>query len=153
MLFGAHARLREDDNIRQLLEHEWTIHFQEDRDKLRNHAKENIAKIQEENRRVYNKTRKKARLYREDDLVAIRRMQQAPGLKLASRYLGPYRIVKVLRNNHYLVHKVGENEEPRQTSTAADFMKLWLDEDSDVEFDEGADEGSDEENKKEEEKY
>ncbi|CAL1682013.1 unnamed protein product [Lasius platythorax] len=93
--------------------------------------------MQKENCRVYNKKRKEARLYHEVDLVAIKRTQEAPGLKLASKYLGPYKITRALRNNRYLVHKIGEHEGPQQTSTAADFMKLWLDEDSDAELDEG----------------
>lgn len=129
LLFGTHARLRDDDNLRELLEREWVTLFQKNRDELQVHARENIAKIQQENCRVYNKKRKKARLYREGDLVAIRRTQQAPGLKLASKFLGPYKITRALRNNRYLVHKMGEHEGPRQTSTAADYMKLWLDED------------------------
>lgn len=113
--------------------------FQEDRDELRIRARENITRIQEENCRVFNKIRKRARLYRESDLVAIKRTQQAPGLKLASKYLGSYKIVKVLRNNRYLINKVGVHEGPQQTSTAADFMKLWLSKDSEVEFVDGED--------------
>ncbi|KMQ91095.1 blastopia polyprotein [Lasius niger] len=137
LLFGTRARLRDDDNLRELLENEWVTFFQQDRDELRVHARENIVKMQKENCRVYNKKRKEARLYHEGDLVAIKRTQQAPGLKLASKYLGPYKITRALRNNRYLVHKIGEHEGPQQTSTAADFMKLWLDEDSDAELDEG----------------
>lgn len=144
LMFGTHARLRDDDNIRQLLENEWVSSFQEDRDEMRIRAKESIAKIQEENRCVFNKKRKKARLYREGDLVAIKRTQQVPGLKLASKYLGPYKIAKVLRNNRYLVDKVGIHEGPQQTSTAADFMKLWLSDDSEIEFVDGKDDEEEE---------
>lgn len=136
LLFGTRAHLRDDDNLRELLENEWTALFQKDRDELRVYAKENIAKMQQENCRGYNKKRKEARLYREGDLVAIKRTQQGPGMKLASKYLGPYKITKVLRNNRYLVNKMGEHEGPQQTSTAADFMKLWLDEDTPSESDE-----------------
>lgn len=56
LMFGTHARLRDDDNIRQLLENEWVTSFQENRDEMRVRAKESIAKIQEENRCVFNKT-------------------------------------------------------------------------------------------------
>lgn len=45
-----------------------------------------------------------------------------------------------MRNHRYLVHKVGEHEDPLQTSTAADSMKLWLDEDSDAELSEDKEE-------------
>lgn len=133
LLFGTHARSREDDNVRELLEKEWTASFQESRDELRVQAAQNIAKIQGENKRGFDKKRKEAHLYREGDLVAVKRTQQAPGSKFASKYLGPYEVTRVLRNNRYLVHKVGEQEGPRQTSTTADFMKPWITEESDFE--------------------
>jgi len=66
-----------------------------------------------------------------------RRTQQGPGLKLA---LGSYEVIKALRNDCYILHKVGEHEGPYQTSSTADFMKPWIDEDSDGEsLDEGDD--------------
>jgi hypothetical protein len=76
------------------LEKEWISEFQEDSDEIRDHAKDNIEKIQEENRHGFNRKRKKASTYRENDLVAIKCTQQRPGLKLANKYLGPYEIVK-----------------------------------------------------------
>ncbi|KAK2574722.1 hypothetical protein KPH14_013009, partial [Odynerus spinipes] len=97
--------------------------FQEERDDARTKAKESIAKVQDENRKNFNKKRKDARTYRDNDLVAIRRTQLGPGLKLAAKYLGPYRIAKALRNDRYVVEKVGNHEGPQQTSTAADSMK------------------------------
>lgn len=78
LLFGTKARLQNDDNVREALEKEWVASFQIDRDELRTFAKESIKKLQEENRRTFNKKQKKPHLYREDDLVAIRRTQQAP---------------------------------------------------------------------------
>lgn len=50
---------------------------------------------------------------------------------MAPKYLGPYEIIRILRNQRYLVRKVDEGEGPRQTSTAADSMKLWIDDVSD----------------------
>jgi len=35
--------------------------------------------------------------YHENDLVAIKSMQQGPGLKLANKYLNPYKIIKILQ--------------------------------------------------------
>ncbi|KAK1120273.1 hypothetical protein K0M31_012634 [Melipona bicolor] len=37
-----------------------------------------------------------------------------------------------MRNDRYLVEKVGEHEGPLQTSTASDFMKFWIPDISDV---------------------
>ena len=61
------------------------------------------------------------------DLVAIKRTQAKPGLKFAPKYFGPYRIKKTLRNDRYIVEKVGEHEGPYETSTAAEYIKRWID--------------------------
>jgi hypothetical protein len=68
--------------------------------------------IQKESRRRSSRKRKKekALTYRESDLVAIKRTQQGPELELANKYLGPSRIIKALRNNWYVVRKVGDHE-------------------------------------------
>lgn len=95
---------------------------QEDRSKLRERAKEAIKKIQRENRANYDRKRKKANLYRAGDLVAIKRTQNAPG-KFYSKFLGPYEIVKVLRDDRYVVSKVGEHEGPKTASISADHIK------------------------------
>ncbi|KAJ8911976.1 hypothetical protein NQ315_003254 [Exocentrus adspersus] len=121
----ANARLKDDPSIREMIEEEWLKMFEEQRDEIRRDAKEKIGRIQEENLRSYNRKRKKATNYIADDLVAIKRTQLGPGLKVHSKYVGPYRIVRVLRNDRYIVVKVGEHEGPRQTSTSADYMKPW----------------------------
>jgi len=48
-MFGTHARVRDDPQIRELLEIEWVDDFQNDRNGLREQARECIAKIQREN--------------------------------------------------------------------------------------------------------
>lgn len=127
-LFGVHPRLKDRPDVREWLEKEWIASFQDKRDELRAQAGENIAKVQCENRRTFNRKRRKALVYRESDLVAIKRTQQRPGLKMAHKYLGhPYEVIRVLRNQRYLVQKVGKEEGPQRTSTSADFMKLWTD--------------------------
>jgi len=133
VLLGVNPRICDNPGVREILEKELLISFDESRDELRLRAKDKILKIQDENRRNYNKKRKKAFRYREGDLVAIRRTQQGPGLKLPHKYLGPYEVIKALRNDRYILRKVGEHEGPYQTSSAADFMKPWIDEDSDGE--------------------
>ncbi|GFX57941.1 RVP domain-containing protein [Trichonephila clavipes] len=63
----------------------------EQREFLRNDAKKNIENLQTENRKTYNRRRKKASLYKEGDLVAIQRTQFGAGLKLRPKFLGPYK--------------------------------------------------------------
>jgi len=59
---------------------------------------------------------------------SAKRTQQGPGLKLANKYLGPYKVVKVLRNNQYVVRKVDDHEDPWETSTAANYVNPWANE-------------------------
>lgn len=125
LLFGTHMKMRENPQIRQMIEEEWVMLFEEERDQLRAEARENISRTQAQNRKDFNKKRKKATTYSEEDLVAIRRTQAGPGLKFCPKFLGPYRVTAVLRGDRYLVEKVGEHEGPQATSTAADNMKLW----------------------------
>ncbi|CAK9813799.1 Pro-Pol polyprotein [Anthophora plagiata] len=136
LLFGTEMRLREDPAIREILEEEITARFQEDRDELREKAREQIFRIQQENRRGYNRKRKKARPYKEGDLVAIQRTQSQPGAKFTSKFLGPYEVTRELRHDRYLVRRVGDHEGPLQTSTSADHMKPWFINDSQNEDDE-----------------
>ncbi|KZC05515.1 hypothetical protein WN55_07090 [Dufourea novaeangliae] len=119
-------RHKGDLEIRKLIEQESVELFQEEREKLRRLAKQNILKVQEENLRTYNKTCKEARIYQEGDLVVIKRTQFGPGLKIKKKYLGPYKVSRVKRNNRYEVIRVGDDEGPRLTSTSADYMKPYI---------------------------
>lgn len=74
---------------------------------------------------MYNKKRKQPYLYVLDDLVAIARVQTEKGGKFLSPMLGPYKIVRVLRNDLYEVEKVGFGDGPMRTSVPADRMKPW----------------------------
>lgn len=132
LFFGTRMRAKNDPQVREILEEEWTASFEEERNETRERAKEAIEKIQAENKRNFNKRRKKAPNYQVDDLVAIKRTQIGSGLKLAAKFLGPYRITKVLRNDRYIVEKIGSHEGPRETSTVADQMKPWTRENQDV---------------------
>lgn len=131
VMLGVEPRVRDDPHIRELLDGELVASFNGDRDELREQARKNIEKIQRENRKGYDRKRKRPLIYREGDLVAIERTQRGPGLKFSHKYLGPYEIIKVLRNHRYVIRKIGEHEGPMQTSSAADSMKPWIDDDDD----------------------
>ena len=119
-------KLKEDPKIFEIIEEEQAALFLEKRDALRDRAKESIAGIQAENKKAYDKKRKNASCYQENDLVAIRRTQGGPGLKFCAKFFGPYKITQVLRNDRYLVQKMGQEEGPRRTSTSVDNMKPWV---------------------------
>lgn len=86
---------------------------------------EEINKITEENRKTFNNKRKEAQLYDTGDLVAIAKTQFETGGKLKKKFLGPYKITEVKGNDRYNVEKIGTQEGPNKTSTAAENMKPW----------------------------
>lgn len=123
---GTKMHCKEDVEILNLLQQETINQYNEDRENLRQKAKQQIQKIQEENKKGFNKKRKQSTRYEEDDLVAIKRTQFGPSLKLKPKFLGPYKVTKVKRNDRYDVEKLYPSTEgPSRTSTAADFMKRW----------------------------
>ncbi|KAL0273093.1 UNVERIFIED_CONTAM: hypothetical protein PYX00_005850 [Menopon gallinae] len=99
--------------------------FEHSRDLLRKKAKEQIGKIKEENRRRYNLRRREPTKYEVGELVAVKRTQTGPELKLKTKFLGPYRIVRVKGHDTYDVEKVGFHEGPNKTTTCAEYMKRW----------------------------
>lgn len=126
LLVGAKMRLKQDTEILSLVEQETRDIFMSNREELRKKAKEQILKVQEENRQSYNKRRKKSRKYQVGDLVAIKRTQFGVGMKLKPKFLGPYKISKVKGSDRYDVEKVDPSKEgPKKTSSAADYMKKW----------------------------
>ncbi|GFX43004.1 retrovirus-related Pol polyprotein from transposon 17.6 [Trichonephila clavipes] len=123
LLVGIKMRNKEDILIKDLILEEMAKELLEQREFLRNDAKKNIETLQSENRKTYNRRRKKASLYKEGDLVAIQRTQFGAGLKLRPKFLGPYKVTKVNSKDRYEVEKVGQHDGPNSTTTSADLMK------------------------------
>lgn len=114
LLFGVRKQHIKDNNILEMLHDEQRAQFIDDREEDRRTAKQQILRIQAENRAYYNKKRKLARSYNINDLVAIRRTQFINN-KLAYKYLGPYKITSVKPNDTYDVMKYGTHEGPIKT--------------------------------------
>lgn len=127
LLLGVPMKIKEDLSIKELLESEIVRTFEDERDELRSHARERIIKVQADNKKAYNQKRKQARSYKEGELVAIKRTQFGPGLKLHPKFHGPYTITRSLRHDRYMLEKVGEGHGPRKTTASADNMKPWVD--------------------------
>ncbi|GFX67367.1 transposon Tf2-8 polyprotein [Trichonephila clavipes] len=123
LLVGIKMRNKEYILIKDLLLEEMAKELLEQREFLRNDAKKNIETLQSENRKTYNRRRKKASLYKEGDLVAIQRTQFGAGLKLRPKFLGPYKVTKVNSKDRYEVEKVGQHDGPNSITTSADLMK------------------------------
>ncbi|GFT21546.1 transposon Tf2-6 polyprotein [Trichonephila clavipes] len=124
LLTGVTMRNREDLYLRNLLMEEMVEELQERRNQLRQDAKRNIQKIQAENKRTYDRKRKKAPRYQKGDLVAIQRTQFGSGLKLRPKFLGPYKVIEVKPRDRYNLERVGNHEGPKLTSSA-DLMKFY----------------------------
>ncbi|GFY57062.1 transposon Ty3-I Gag-Pol polyprotein [Trichonephila inaurata madagascariensis] len=125
LLFSTKMKYCQDIEIAQLLNDEITAQSQQQRDALRQDDKKQIYKVQEKNRRTYNIWRRQAHKYQLQNLIAIKRTQFGPGLKLKQKYLGPYKVTKVKHNDTYEVEKCDFVNGPSKTSTCAEFMKLW----------------------------
>lgn len=108
---------KEDIRIVEFLEEDFRN--QEDWEEDRERAKAHILRVQEKNRDNLNKKRKPATTYKLGDLVVIKRAQFVNGNKFANKFLGPYRITKVKRNERYDVVE----ESPNKTSTGAEYLK------------------------------
>lgn len=125
ILTGLEMRTKYDKQLKDILDEDVLNELQEEKDEVRRVAKENIASIQAENRKAFDKNRTNENEYDINDLVAIKRTQFGPGLKLKKKYLGPYKVVRKLRHGRYAVEKVGEDEGPNKTNTVAEYMKEW----------------------------
>lgn len=125
LLFGTKMKLKTDVKITELLNAEIQADFINNREELRKEAKQQILKVQEKNRKTYNLRRKPARKFQIGDVVAIKRTQYGTGLKLKSKFLGPYKVTRVKQNDTYEVEKISPGEGPLKTSTCSEFMKIW----------------------------
>ncbi|KAH8405575.1 hypothetical protein KR215_003217 [Drosophila sulfurigaster] len=125
LMFGVKMRNDADCRILQMLDDEMYNSFDEERQKTRQEAKDEIQHAQDNYKKAFDKNRKNEHGYKLGDLVAIRRTQFVAGRKLASEYLGPYEVTKMKRSGRYEVRKVGNTEGPINTATSVDNMKLW----------------------------
>uniref|UniRef100_W8CD04 RNA-directed DNA polymerase n=1 Tax=Ceratitis capitata TaxID=7213 RepID=W8CD04_CERCA len=125
IIFGTKMNTSMSSRISDILQQEFFERFDEERQKLRNDAKQQIQKAQKQQKQQHDKRCKEATQYVVGDIVAIKRTQFVAGKKLANEYLGPYIVNKVKRNDRYEVVKHGKFEGPGNTSSSADNMKMW----------------------------
>uniref|UniRef100_A0A1B0DPN9 Integrase catalytic domain-containing protein n=1 Tax=Phlebotomus papatasi TaxID=29031 RepID=A0A1B0DPN9_PHLPP len=92
LMIGVKMRDPADIHLTSILEEEFRNEFIESRDEMRRHAKQQILKVQAENKRTYDKRRKPPRKYHVGDLVAIEKTQFGTGQKVKPKFLGPYEV-------------------------------------------------------------
>ncbi|GFX77155.1 transposon Tf2-6 polyprotein [Trichonephila clavipes] len=95
LLTGVQMRNKEDLKIRDLLMQGLEEQYLDQRESMHQDAKRNIFKIQAENKKTYNKKRKKSPEYQVGDLVTVQRTQFGGGLKLKPKFLRTYQITEV----------------------------------------------------------
>lgn len=127
LLFGVAQRGRIVDNLREYIE-EQSESEPRDLTKMRSTAADKIEKASAYNETNVNKKRKPAEEYEEGDLVMVRNFETAGG-KLSPAYRGPYRIVRRLKNNRYIIRDIEGcqiSRRPYQGTWEAANMKPWL---------------------------
>lgn len=87
VIFRTRMRYKRDQEIITHIEQEMIQEFQENRDKLRVMAKQNLLKMQEDNKKTYNRKCLIVSKYKRSDLVFTERIQFGPKLKLKQKYL------------------------------------------------------------------
>lgn len=104
LLRGFNQRGKISDAIKDYLE-EAVVRETIDLESLRDKAASNIEKSQMYNQKYYDKKHKTAHKYEIDGFVMIRNFVSTPGapVKLVHKFKGTYRVLKVLRNDRYVV--------------------------------------------------
>ncbi|KAG6452887.1 hypothetical protein O3G_MSEX007851 [Manduca sexta] len=113
-------------------------------EKVREESAQLIQKQQEKDSVRFNKSRKQGKSYKEGDLVRIERQVPHDGQsqKLVVKYQGPYRIVKVLEHDRFMVEDTPlsrKNGRRYEGIVALDKIQPWLS--FDREFDDNSDSG------------
>lgn len=129
LLFGVNQRGKTVDYIAEQLE-ENTHDEDRNMERIRTEASEKISKAQEYNKKYFDGKRKKPYQYEVDDLVVIRNFDSTVGSarKLIPQYKGPYRVIKKLRNDRYVLSDL-ENfqvtQKPYVGTWEVSNMKPW----------------------------
>ena len=103
-------RTSEDSECKHILNEEAMVELDRYRVIVRADAKKNIEKIQNENCNSNNAKSKLEHISELGDLVTIKRTQFASRLKLKGKFLGPYKLVRVLRHGRYEDEKIDDDE-------------------------------------------
>lgn len=131
LLFGFNVKCRSEGILNTIFDDTAVATSPEILSDIRNEAGEKIRQQQEKDRERFNKHRKPAKHYAEGDLVRVQRQVPHDGKsqKLVVKYQGPYRIIKVLPNDRYVVEDtpISRKHGRRYESiVAVDKIQPWL---------------------------
>lgn len=129
MLLGYDQRFKQDENLRTMLNklREVDVDCDNERTETRDLARTVSRKLQEYNKKRYDKRHKKCTQYKTGDLVMIKVLHHKPGTnqKLMPKFKGPYQIKTVLKNRRFVVTDIpGYNQASRPLNTILSSDKL-----------------------------
>ncbi|XP_063360618.1 uncharacterized protein LOC134649717 [Cydia amplana] len=130
-LFGFNVTSNSQGILNSVISDTLNVVSTEDLNDVREQAKQKINEQQNKDALRFNKSRKPGTTYMEGDLVRVERQVPHDGKsqKLVSKYQGPYRILKILPNDRYLIEdtpltkKKGRRYE---NVVALDKIQPWL---------------------------
>lgn len=146
LLFGFNITSRTEGILSSVINDTINQTPTEELSEMRQEASERIKEQQVKDAERFNKHRKPARQYHKGDLVRVERQFPHDGKsqKLVVKFQGPYRIVKVLPNDRFLIEDTPltrKNNRRYDAIISIDKMQPWLN------FSRNFDSGSDESNK------
>lgn len=140
LLFGFNITSNSQGILNSVINDTLNVVSSDDLNAIREQANDKIQSQQIKDAERFNKTRKPGTCYKEGDLVRVERQVPHDGKsqKLVNKYQGPYRIMKVLPNDRYLIEdtpltrKQGRRYE---NVVALDKIQPWLNFDRDINSD------------------
>ncbi|KAL0810525.1 hypothetical protein ABMA28_010646 [Loxostege sticticalis] len=132
ILFGIKLRAKSDGIVASLIDQAEVGNSQESLHDIREEVNTKINKEQKKQKERFDRNRKKGRKYKEGDLVRIEReigTNNGQSRKLMAKLQGPYRIVKVLDKDRYVIEDTPltrKQNRKYEAVVALDKIHPWL---------------------------
>ncbi|CAH2229081.1 jg21182 [Pararge aegeria aegeria] len=131
LLFGFNIKCRSEGILSAVLNDTVNVSSEEELVCSREEAREKIIEKQTKDQEKYNSHRKAPKQYSEGDLVRVERQVPHDGQsqKLVVKYQGPYRIIKTLPNDRYVIEDTPlsrKNNRRYEAIVAVDKIQPWL---------------------------
>lgn len=131
LLFGLNIKCRSEGILGEVLDDTINVMSGKDLVDMRDEAREKIIEKQNKDQEKFNSRRKPAKQYSEGDLVRVERQLPHDGQsqKLVVKFQGPYRVLKALPNDRYVIEDTPlsrKNNRRYEAIVAVDKMQPWL---------------------------
>ncbi|KAL0895777.1 hypothetical protein ABMA27_011827 [Loxostege sticticalis] len=131
LLFGFNVVSRTEGILNPIISDTTTLADSEELRNIRNRASERIKEQQLKDTERFNKHRLTGKCYKVGDLVSVERQLPHDGKsqKLVVKFQGPYRVIKILPNDRYLIEDTQmtrKHGRRYEAVVAVDKMRPWL---------------------------